>query len=83
MAGGRGDAWTKETLVHDEALQETSHRIALQPVETGSTTVRIQSVELPATGRLLIEARDLNEAIQVPARIPLAEQGVPGGRRMP
>jgi hypothetical protein len=59
---------------------------ALQPIET-ATTVRIRNGKMSITdgpfaetkeqlaGFYLIEARDLNEAIQVAARIPPAREG--------
>jgi hypothetical protein len=59
---------------------------ALQPVET-ATTVRVRSGKLSITdgpfvetkeqlaGFYLIEARDLNDAIQVAAKIPPAREG--------
>jgi hypothetical protein len=59
---------------------------ALQPVQT-ATTVRIRNGRMSATdgpfaetreqlgGFYLIEARDLNDAIQVAARIPSARTG--------
>ncbi len=59
---------------------------ALQPVET-ATTVRVRNGRLSVTdgpfaetkeqlaGFYLIEARDLNEAIQVASRIPPAREG--------
>jgi hypothetical protein len=59
---------------------------ALQPVET-ATTVRVRSGRLSVTdgpfaetkeqlaGFYLIEARDLNDAIQVAAKIPPAREG--------
>jgi hypothetical protein len=59
---------------------------ALQPVET-ATTVRVRSGKLTVTdgpfaetkeqlaGFYLIEARDLNDAIQIAAKIPPAREG--------
>jgi len=59
---------------------------ALQPVET-ATTVRIRGGKLSVTdgpfaetkeqlaGFYLVEARDLNEAIQIAAKIPPAREG--------
>jgi len=59
---------------------------ALQPVEA-ATTIRVRSGKLSTTdgpfaetkeqlgGFILIEARDLNEAIQVAAKIPMARHG--------
>ena len=73
-----GDAFRKSgVLVAAEALQ---------PIET-ATTVRIRNGRMSITdgpfaetkeqlgGFILIEARDLNEAIQVAAKIPLARRG--------
>jgi hypothetical protein len=59
---------------------------ALQPIET-ATTVRVRGGKLSTTdgpfaetkeqlgGFLLIEARDLNDAIQVAAKIPMGRRG--------
>ena len=59
---------------------------ALQPIDT-ATTVRVRNGKVSITdgpfaetkeqlgGFILIEARDLNEAIQVAAKIPLARRG--------
>jgi len=59
---------------------------ALQPVEA-ATTIRVRSGKLFTTdgpfaetkeqlgGFILIDARDLNEAIQVAAKIPMARHG--------
>jgi len=89
MTKREADACTEESLAYDEALRKAGHLIvahALQPVET-ATTVRVRNGKLSATdgpfaetteqldGFLLIEARDLNEAIQVAAGIPLARRG--------
>lgn len=83
------DICTEESLAYDEALRKTGHLVvahALQPVEA-ATTVRVRSGKLSTTdgpfaetkeqlgGFILIEARDLNDAIQVAAKIPLARRG--------
>ena len=83
------DACTDESLAYDDALQKAGHLVAahtLQPVEA-ATTVRVRNVKLSTTdgpfaetkeqlgGFILIEARDLNEGIQVAAKIPLARRG--------
>jgi hypothetical protein len=82
-------AFSDEHVTVDEELKKSGHSIvaeALQPVHT-ATTVRIRDGMLSTTdgpfaetkehllGFYLIEARDLNEAIQVAARIPVARVG--------
>jgi hypothetical protein len=82
-------ACTEESLAYDEALRRNGQLVvaqALAPVET-ATTVRVRHGKLTATdgpfaetkeqlgGFILIEARDLNEAIQAASRIPLARRG--------
>jgi hypothetical protein len=89
MTKKEADTCTDESLAYDDDLRKAGHLIAahaLQPVET-ATTVRVRSGKLFATdgpfaetteqlgGFILIEARDLNEAIQVAAKIPLARRG--------
>ncbi len=83
------DACVDESLAYDEALRRSGHLLvaqALQPVET-ATTIRVRHGKLSTTdgpfaetkeqlgGFILIEARDLNDAIQVAAKIPLARRG--------
>ena len=78
-----------EALAYDDELRHSGHFVvaqALQPVATAAT-VRIRSGRISATdgpfaetkeqlgGFILIEARDLNEAIQVAARIPPGRLG--------
>jgi hypothetical protein len=89
MSESEARACTEESLAYDEALRRSGHLIvaqALAPVET-ATTVRVRHGKLTATdgpfaetkeqlgGFILIEARDLNEAIQAASRIPLARRG--------
>jgi hypothetical protein len=89
MSESEADACTDESLAYDDALRRTGQLImahALAPVEM-ATTVRVRKGKLSATdgpfaetteqlgGFLLIEARDLNEAIQAASRIPLARRG--------
>jgi len=89
MTQSEADRCRDESLAYDEALRKGGHLVvahALQPVEA-ATTVRVRSGKLSATdgpfaetteqlgGFLLIDARDLNEAIQVAAKIPLARRG--------
>lgn len=78
-----------ESLDFDEAMRNEGYLIAagpLQPVET-ATTVRVRNGRVSVTdgpfaetneqvaGFVLIEARDLNEAIRVASRIPPARLG--------
>ena len=89
MSKTEADACTEESLAYDEALRRTGHLLAaqaLQPVET-ATTIRVRNGKLSTTdgpfaetpeqlgGFILIEARDLNDAIQVAAKLPLARRG--------
>jgi hypothetical protein len=76
-------------LDYDEALRQSGQFVigqALLPVDT-ATTVRVRNGKLSVTdgpfaetkeqlsGIILIEARDLNEAIQVATKIPSARLG--------
>ena len=89
MSESEFDAFSDEHVALDEELRKSGHSIvaeALQPVHT-ATTVRVRNGRLSTTdgpfaetkeqlgGIYLIEARDLNEAIQVAARIPSARIG--------
>lgn len=83
------DALVREALAYDDELRESGHFIvaqALQSVRT-ATTLRVRRGRISTTdgpfaetkeqigGFILIEARDLNEAIQVAAKIPPARLG--------
>jgi hypothetical protein len=76
-------------LAFDQSVRESGHCIAseaLQPVAT-ATTVRVRNGKATVTdgpfaetkeclaGFYMIEARDLNEAIQIASRIPPAAVG--------
>jgi hypothetical protein len=89
MTKKESDTCIDESLAYDDALRKAGHLIiahALQPVEA-ATTIRVRSGKLSATdgpfaetkeqlgGLMLIEARDLNDAIQVAAKIPMARRG--------
>lgn len=79
----------RECMAFGDELRQGGHRLAaeaLQPVQT-ATTVRVRNGRLSLTdgpfaetkeqlaGFYLIEARDLNEAIQLAAKIPPARVG--------
>ncbi len=83
------DALVDESLAYDEVLRKSGHFIAaqaLQPVNA-ATTVRVRSGGPSVTdgpfaetneqvgGFILIEAKDLNDAIQVASKIPVARLG--------
>jgi len=79
----------RHCVAYDEKIRESGHCLAseaLQPVAT-ATTVRVRNGRVSVTdgpfaetkevlaGFYMIEARDLNEAIQVASKIPPAEVG--------
>ncbi len=83
------EVFSDEHVAVDEELRKSGHSLvaeALQPVHT-ATTVRVRNGKLSTTdgpfaetkeqlgGFYLIEARDLNDAIQAAARIPAARLG--------
>jgi hypothetical protein len=83
------DAVMEETMAYCEALKKSGHLVAveqLEPVQT-AMTVRVRNGKLSATdgpfaetkeqfgGFFLINARDLNEAIQVASRFPAVRFG--------
>jgi hypothetical protein len=89
LSESESDALAGESLANDEALHKSGHYVAshaLQSVRT-ATTVRTRNGR-PSTidgpfaetkeqlgGFILIDAADLNEAIQVAARIPVGRLG--------
>ncbi|TJY65278.1 YciI family protein [Sinimarinibacterium sp. CAU 1509] len=82
-------ALREETLEYVEALTRSGHHQASAPLESvrTATTVRVRNGRLSATdgpytetketlgGFFIIEARDLNEAIQIAGRWPSARFG--------
>ena len=89
MSQSEMDALMKEYFAFTDDIQKSGHHLggeALQPVET-ATTVRVRNGKISTTdgpfaetkeqlgGYYLVEARDLNDAIQVAARIPSAREG--------
>ena len=83
------DALIDETAANNEELQASGQLILAQALEhvAAATTVRVRNGRLSATdgpfaetneqlgGFVFIEARDLNEAIQIAGRIPSARIG--------
>lgn len=89
MAKSESDAFMGEYFAFTEGIKKSGHFIggeALQPVQT-ATTVRVRNGKLSATdgpfaetkeqlgGYYLINAKDLNDAIQVASKIPSARLG--------
>jgi hypothetical protein len=89
MSKSESDAFMGEYFTFTEDIKKSGHYLggeALQPVQT-ATTVRIRNGKTSTTdgpfaetkeqlgGYYLIEARDLNDAIQVASRIPSARIG--------
>ena len=89
MPKSESDAFMSEYFDFTRGIQERGQLIAgeaLQPVQT-ATTVRIRNGRVSTTdgpfaetreqlgGFYLVEARDLNDALQVAARIPSARTG--------
>ena len=80
---------TEESLAYDDVLRKSGHFLAAQALQSvhAATTVRLQSGKVSVTdgpfaetneqigGFILIEARDLNEAIQLASRIPSVRLG--------
>jgi hypothetical protein len=83
------DALIDETNANNEELRSSGHLLLAQALEQvdGAVTVRVRDGRLSATagpfaetveqlgGFLLIEARDLNEAVRIAGRIPSARLG--------
>jgi hypothetical protein len=83
------DALIDEALAYDEVLRKSGHYLvsdALQSVQT-ATTLRVRNGKVSMTdgpfaetkeqlgGFILIDARDLDDAIQVASKIPPARLG--------
>jgi hypothetical protein len=84
LSSAESQALDDESLAYDENLRKGGHLIAAQALESvqAATTVRIRNGKVFVTdgpfaetneqigGFILIEARDLNEAIQLASKIP-------------
>lgn len=89
MPKSEGDAFMGEYFGFTEGIKKSGHYLggnALQPVQS-ATTVRVRNGKVSTTdgpfaetqeqlgGYYLIEAKDLNDAIQVAAKIPSSRIG--------
>jgi len=84
LSSAESQALDDESLAYDEDLRNGGHLVAAQALESvqAATTVRIRNGKVFVTdgpfaetneqigGFILIEARDLNEAIQLASKIP-------------
>ena len=89
MSESASQALTDESLAYDQSLKDRGHFIAAQALESvnAATTVRIRNGKVSVTdgpfaetneqigGFILIEAKDLNEAIQLASKIPVIRLG--------
>jgi hypothetical protein len=89
MSKAEGDAMMGEYFQFTDGIRKSGHYVAgeaLEPVSS-ATTVRVRNGKMSSTdgpfaetkeqlgGFYLIEARDLNDAMQVASRIPSARTG--------
>jgi len=89
MSKGESDAFMGEYFAFTEDIKKSGHYVggnALQPANT-ATSVRVRGGKMSATdgpfaetkeqlgGYYLIEAKDLNDALQVASKIPSAKLG--------
>jgi hypothetical protein len=89
MSESASQALTDESLAYDQSLKERGHFIAAQALESvnAATTVRLRNGKVSVTdgpfaetneqigGFILLEAKDLNEAIQLASKIPVIRLG--------
>lgn len=89
MSKSECDAIMEETVAYCEALKKSGHLIGVEALESVQTAmaVRIRNGKLSVTdgpfaetkeqvgGYFLIEARDVNEAIQVASKVPSVRFG--------
>ena len=89
MAKAEGEAMMADYFAFTDGIKKSGHYVggeALQPTQT-ATTVRVRQNKVSTTdgpfaetkeqlgGYYLVEAKDLNDAIQVAAKIPGAKTG--------
>jgi len=89
LSSSESQALDDESLAYDQTLREGGHFLAAQALQSvdAATTIRVRSGQISVTdgpfaetneqigGFILIEARDLNEAIQLASKIPAARLG--------
>jgi hypothetical protein len=89
LSAKESEALTDESLTYDEVLRKGGHFLAAQALESvqAATTIRLRGGKVSITdgpfaetheqigGFILMEARDLNEAIQLASKIPVLRLG--------
>jgi len=89
LSESESQALIDESLAYDETLRKRGHFIAAQALESiqAATTVRLRNGKVSITdgpfaetneqigGFILIEAHDLNEAIQLASKVPVIRLG--------
>ena len=89
LSASEAQSLDDESLAYDDTLRQRGHLIAAQALQLSrsAATVRVQRGKALVTdgpfaetkeqvgGFILIEARDLNEAIELASRIPVARLG--------
>jgi hypothetical protein len=89
MSQKESEALGEESFVYDQALMKSGHFIAAEALDSvhTATTVRVRNGKMSTTdgpfaetkevlgGFILVHARDLDEAIQIASKIPLARWG--------
>jgi hypothetical protein len=89
LSESESQALDDESLAYDDTLRKGGHFVAAQALESvhAATTVRLRSGKVSVTdgpfaetneqigGFILIEAQDLNEAIQLASKIPSIRLG--------
>jgi hypothetical protein len=89
LSESESQALDDESLAYDDTLRKHGHFVAAQALESvhAATTVRLRSGKVSVTdgpfaetneqigGFILIEAKDLNEAIQLASKIPSVRLG--------
>jgi len=89
LSKGEFDALVVEALAYNEVLRKSGHYVSSQALQSvqAATTIRPGNGKLSMTdgpfaetkeqlgGFILIEARDLNDAVQVASRIPPGRLG--------
>ncbi len=89
LAPGERELWVQACAANDEALRASGQLLAVETLQGGQTalTVRLEHGQLTLDERLVVlageqliglcvvDARDLNEAVQVASRMPQARAG--------
>jgi hypothetical protein len=89
LTPAEGVTLNRDSIAYDEELRRSGHYIASDPLQLVNTarTVRVRNGKLSVTdgpfaetkeqlgGFLLIEAKDMDEAVELASKIPMAKHG--------